>query len=549
MVCRSRRAGSYAEPLPNLARKVLNQTPVGLEQEMNAPSCALAADMRQPCPEADGAPAVPAKHALDAQLHDQRLRLVSIYSVGLALVAGVWCAAYLSYGLHGSAAPGLALMVVLHVAGLGASGILGVLLCRRERLRAATYALVVPLILMASVNLTVIANAEGAGVITYCVAVGIAALALEGRELLRLAALIVGCGLVGALLHGNPIGGQVVLPAALASATLVVACTLGLAYPTGLFWLFGTNLTASRAEAWELARRAGEANRLMAERSKELQQRTEQLEAKNGEISDFLYVVSHDLRAPLINLEGFSRSLQDSLRTLEELMQPSLSNGGGGTHASVRDAWPGLKSEVGESLDFILRSVTKMDGLVRGLLELSRIDRRPQAAEPVDLRATVDEVLGTQQYRIGERGIEVAVDPLPTVHGDPMRLGQVFANLIDNAIKYMKPEGEARIHVGCSNGGNAYRFFVRDSGIGIHANDHGRVFRLFTRVANDGGTAGEGLGLTAVKKIVEKHGGRVWVESALGEGSTFWFTLPKEMDGRTVDDAPTGTDQDLAGRG
>jgi len=229
-------------------------------------------------------------------------------------------------------------------------------------------------------------------------------------------------------------------------------------------------------------------------------------------------------------------------------MQPSLSNGGGGTHASVRDAWPGLKSEIGESLDFILRGVTKMDGLVRGLLELSRIDRRPQTDEAVDLSTTVDEVLGSQHYRITQRGIDVAVDPLPTVSGDPMRLGQVFANLIDNAIKYMKPQGEARIHVGCSNGGDTHTFFVRDSGLGIHANDHGRVFRLFTRLANDG-PAGEGLGLTAVKKIVEKHGGRVWVESALGEGSTFWFTLPKEMDGRLMDDARTRADQDLAGRG
>jgi signal transduction histidine kinase len=258
--------------------------------------------------------------------------------------------------------------------------------------------------------------------------------------------------------------------------------------------------------------------------------------------------VSHDLRAPLINLEGFSRSLQDSLRTLEELMQPSLSSAEGGAHASVRDAWPGLKSEIGESLDFILRSVTRMDGLVRGLLELSRIDRRPQSFEPVDLSATVDEILGTQRYRLSARAIDVAVDPLPTVHGDPIRLGQVFANLIDNAVKYMKAEGEARIHVGCGNGGELHRFFVRDSGIGIHPNDHARVFRLFTRVANDG-SAGEGLGLTAVKKIVEKHGGSVWVESALGEGSTFWFTLPKKSDGRTVDDGTERAHQDPAGRG
>jgi signal transduction histidine kinase len=515
---------------------------------MNAPSCALAVDQRQPDQDSGSTGSlVPAQHKLDAELHLQRLRMVGIYSVGLAAVASLWCFLYLLSGSDGAPANPLAAVASLHAAFLGAAGAAGAYLCRRRRLRAATYAIVVPLILVATVNLAVIANAEGAGVVTYCVAVGIGALALDGRELLRLGLLLCICALAGALLHVHPLAEQVVLPRPLAGATLVLVCTLGLAYPTGLFWLFGANLTASRAEAWELARRASEANRLTAERSDELQQRSAELEAKNGEISDFLYVVSHDLRAPLINLEGFSRSLQDSVQMLEELMQSSLANAGGGL-ASVRDAWPALRGEMGESLDFILRSVSKMDGLVRGLLELSRIDRRPQPAQQVDLNTALQEVMGSLQYRIGERRIAVRVAPLPTVRGDPMRLGQVFANLMDNAIKYMKPDGEAHIDVGYENGGETYRFFVRDNGIGIDANDHGRVFRLFTRVAN-GGTTGEGLGLTAVKKIVEKHGGRIWVDSALGAGSTFWFTLPKQPDGRTTDDAPTGTDQDPAGRG
>ena len=172
---------------------------------MNITSSALAADMRQPRADVERPAVVPAKQTLDAQLHDQRLRLVSIYSIGLAVVAGVWSAAYFSYAMRGTAAVGLVVLVLLHVGGLGAAGVIGALLCRRDRLRDATFALVLPLIVMASVNLAVIANAEGAGVITYCVAGGIAALALEGREVLRLGALIVVCSLIGTYLHGSPI--------------------------------------------------------------------------------------------------------------------------------------------------------------------------------------------------------------------------------------------------------------------------------------------------------------------------------------------------------
>jgi signal transduction histidine kinase len=288
---------------------------------------------------------------------------------------------------------------------------------------------------------------------------------------------------------------------------------------------------------------------LIAERTRELEVRGEQLEAKNAEISDFLYVVSHDLRAPLINLEGFSRALQENMATLAELMPKSNGNGNGGSLSGLRDAWPSLKSDVNESLDFILRGVAKMDFLVGGLLELSRIDSRPNADRPVDLNTTVDDVLGSLQFRIAERGIRVCVDPLPTVQGDPIRMSQVFSNLVDNAIKYMKPQGEAEIHIGCHTNGAAHHFFVRDTGIGIRAEDHARVFRLFTRVSASA-VPGEGLGLTAVKKIIEKHEGRIWVESDLGQGSTFWFTLPKEVGPeRRENDATLGTDQDSARRG
>jgi signal transduction histidine kinase len=190
-----------------------------------------------------------------------------------------------------------------------------------------------------------------------------------------------------------------------------------------------------------------------------------------------------------------------------------------------------------------------MDFLVQGLLELSRIDSRPSLAEPVDLGRQVAEIVDSLQYSIAERGIAVRVDPLPTVIGDPVRISQVFGNLIDNAIKYMKPEGRAAIHVGWVRREGRVQFFVRDTGVGIRPEDQAKIFRLFSRV---GGHAvpGDGMGLTTVKKIVEKDGGRIWVESALGQGSTFWFTLSgrDRVEEREDDDAArAATDQNSAG--
>ena len=470
---------------------------------------------------------IPARGALDRQLRDQRLRLIRLYSLGVAIFGSLWCAAYFWPSLAGGGMDLRMAVVSAHAGFLGLAGVLALYLCRLGHLQAATYLNVLALIGIATINLALIANAEGAGIITYCVAISIAALVVEGRQWIVLALVLTLAALAGALLHSFPVVEPVQLPRVLSVASLLVASTLGLAYPAGLFWLFSTNLTASRNEAWGLARAATDASRLIGERTRQLELRTVQLEGKNHELSDFLYVVSHDLRAPLINLEGFSRALEESVDSLDK----ALAGGGNGNgkgpaaHGASPPGWPKLREDITESLDFILRSVAKMDFLVRGLLELSRIDSRPQLSQPINLDRVVEEILGSLHYNISERGIRVDVDPLPTVIGDPMRINQVFGNLIDNAVKYMKPEGEARIQIGHRREDDLDCFFVRDSGIGIRPEDHAKIFRLFTRIAGSA-AAGDGLGLTAVKKILERHGGRIWVESEPGEGSTFWFTLP-----------------------
>jgi signal transduction histidine kinase len=268
---------------------------------------------------------------------------------------------------------------------------------------------------------------------------------------------------------------------------------------------------------------------LVGERTQQLEQRSEQLEATNRELSDFLYVASHDLRSPLINLAGFSRSLQESIGTLDAVLSEGAEghNGAPAGNGHVALQWPALKEEISESLDFILRSVSKMDVLVNALLDLSRIETRPRVQQPVNTAKLVEEILSTFHYQIAAKKISAVAGNLPLVAGDPVRINQVFSNLIDNAIKYMELHSGGRIDIGCEESDDEYQFFVRDTGPGIRPEDRDKVFRLFMRLGGNS-VAGDGVGLAAVRKIVEKHGGKVWVDSELGRGSTFWFSLPRK---------------------
>ena len=246
---------------------------------------------------------------------------------------------------------------------------------------------------------------------------------------------------------------------------------------------------------------------------------TEQLQAKNAELTDLLYVLSHDLRAPLINLEGFSQELEQSASALSEVClapRPDPSHAGQAAE---------IQRDMTESLRFIRKGVEKMTLLVNGILALARLDSKPPVFERVDLNAIVQGILSSLHYQLAQRGIVVHVADLPTVIGDPVGLNQVLSNLIDNAIKYMKSQGPAEIDVMYEPRAGGHVVSIRDTGVGIRASDQSKIFRMFTRLA-DNSTPGDGIGLAYVKKIVERHGGTIWVESEPGRGSLFCFTLP-----------------------
>jgi PAS domain S-box-containing protein len=227
----------------------------------------------------------------------------------------------------------------------------------------------------------------------------------------------------------------------------------------------------------------------------------EQLERSNAELERFTYTVSHDLKSPLITIKGF-------LGVLEE------------------DALAGDLGRMKKDMDRIANAADKMQQLLEDLLELSRIGRIVNPPEDVPLVDVAHDVVEMLSGPIAEKRARVDVDPsLPVVHGDRLRLQEVLQNLIENALKFQRPDSDVVVEVGARRDGDETVCFVRDNGIGVNPRYHDKIFGLFEQLEKR--SAGTGIGLALVKRIVQVHGGRIWVESDGVIGSTFCFTLPR----------------------
>jgi signal transduction histidine kinase len=248
--------------------------------------------------------------------------------------------------------------------------------------------------------------------------------------------------------------------------------------------------------------------------------RTEELARKNEDVEAFVYIVSHDLRAPLVNLQGFSRELQLSCNTLaQRLASAPLPTE---TLAAVRDL---TEVEIPSSLRFISASTAKFERLINALLQLSRSGRRELRPEALDMNALVATTLDSLQRSIEESGAEIVVEPLPAALADTTAVGQLLSNLVTNALRYLQPGRPGRIELGGGHENGANRYYVKDNGVGIPPAAQSRLFQVFQRFRPDL-AEGEGIGLATVKRIVDRHGGRIWAESTEGVGTTFFFTLP-----------------------
>lgn len=299
-----------------------------------------------------------------------------------------------------------------------------------------------------------------------------------------------------------------VLKPALARIRSVIWGSIGI----GFLILYGSLFAFVRNASHELIHRSEENARLyeetkiqLAQREraeKELIKRTTQLEAANKELEAFSYSVSHDLRAPLRAIDGFSRVL------LEECNDK-------------------LDDEGKRLLKIIRDNTNKMGQLIDDILTLSRLGRKPPEMSHIDMAKLTKNVYDELKETTTGRNIQLDIKALPDTQGDPSMMHQVLVNLLSNAIKFTRPRENAIIEVGGRTQGNENIYYVKDNGVGFDMQYVNKLYGVFQRLHNSEDFEGTGVGLAIVQRIVHKHGGKVWAEGKVNDGAVFYFTLLK----------------------
>ena len=260
------------------------------------------------------------------------------------------------------------------------------------------------------------------------------------------------------------------------------------------------DITERKKNEQELREHRDHLGKLVEERTKELQNANDNYVVINEELKEFAYIVSHDLKAPL--------------RAISQL-----------THWIAEDYAPAFDDEGKKQMDLILQRVKRMDNLIDAILRYSRISKGRMKEDAIDLNPLVNEVIAVLST---DTQVKITVDnKLPTISGDSVRLEQVFQNLIGNAIKFMD-KNDGVVNVGCSDEPSLWKFYVSDNGPGIEEKYHQTVFQIFQTLTPRDERESTGIGLSLVKKIINLYGGTIWIESIVGEETTFFFTLPKK---------------------
>jgi signal transduction histidine kinase len=253
-----------------------------------------------------------------------------------------------------------------------------------------------------------------------------------------------------------------------------------------------------------------------------VQERTAELTLANEEIQRFAYIVSHDLRAPLLNIIGFTSELQTATATLNDFVHTQADAGGLTVPNAVREA---SEQDLPEAIRFIQTSTAKMDRLINAILRLSREGRRVLVPEPLDMNVLLRGAIDSVRHQAEAVGADITLAGVPAIVSDRIAIDQVFSNLIDNALKYLVDGRPGRIRIEGVSQGRFVTVTVQDNGRGIAARDLERVFELFRRAGNQD-RPGEGIGLAHVKALVRRLGGTIECVSTLGEGSVFSVRLP-----------------------
>jgi light-regulated signal transduction histidine kinase (bacteriophytochrome) len=232
-----------------------------------------------------------------------------------------------------------------------------------------------------------------------------------------------------------------------------------------------------------------------------LEEQTRELQRSNDDLEQFAYVASHDLREPLRMVASYAELLAERYRGR-------------------------LDQSADKYIDYTLEGARRMQQLITDLLAFSRIGTQSRPMQPTDVTVILERVIRNVHALIEDSGATIVAGDLPTVVADESQLTQVFQNLIGNAVKFRCEERPPRVEVAAERRNGLWAFRVADNGIGIAPHHAERVFQMFQRLHERGRYDGSGIGLAIAKKIIERHGGRLWLESAVGEGSTFYFTIP-----------------------
>jgi len=312
-------------------------------------------------------------------------------------------------------------------------------------------------------------------------------------------------------------------------------------------WLLGVNIVsvtlilALAAVSLLVIRRANVAMRraqlVLKDSNTELEAnvaaRTAELTAANEEIQKFAYIVSHDLRSPLVNIMGFTselEALKSDLFDRRDALAHEPANIPDADTASTNGAAPSdqLKQDFDEALRFIKASITKMDRLINAVLTISREGNRTLQPEPIDMNEMFQSIASAVAHQAQEADAEINVTALPTIVSDRLAIEQVFSNLVDNALKYLRKDVQGRIGVKATHQGDKVIVEISDNGRGIERRDQGRIFELFRRSGVQD-RPGEGMGLAHVRALVRRLGGSIAVESTPGKGSVFRVSLPRTL--------------------
>jgi PAS domain S-box-containing protein len=290
----------------------------------------------------------------------------------------------------------------------------------------------------------------------------------------------------------------------------------------GLFWARLEATMAQDADGASVIRLVVSNINDSKQAEKELTRLNKELQAKIIELEDVLFAASHDLRSPMINIVGFSQALEKTCKEFVSILeQTELSED---LHRAIE---PLKGDRISEPIRFIHASAAKMESLIGGLLRLSRLGRSTMNIESLNMDLTLANVLDLMKYLIKAVECEIIMDPLPKCQGDANQIDQVFSNLLDNAIKYRDSTRLLKIQVSGFIQGQESVYCIEDNGIGIPQNRLANIWKLFYRIDPKSVVPGEGLGLTLIYRIVERHNGRVWVESEEGVGSKFFVALPR----------------------